>query len=224
MTLPATSQPLPTPYFNPICLKPTFMPDVIDRLANGEMVLNLCKDLGIKYSELLGYVTSDSVRHQMFTAAVKAGEGWLIQRLSQELHNIGLHDIKDALDSSGCVRPIEEIPEALRRTIAGIEVEELYEMQGREKVYIGRVKKIKLIDKTKAIEMLGKKLDMFIDKVHVSGEVFVKHSVERFDLEERIAALKQGRPLPATIQAAQASSEAVSVIEAELVSTPGDDI
>ena len=66
----------------------------------------------------------------------------------------------------------------MRRTIAGIEVEELYEMQGREKVYIGRVKKIKLIDKTKAIEMLGKKLDMFIDKVHVSGEVQVKHSVE----------------------------------------------
>lgn len=202
----------PAPYFNPICLKPTFMPDVIDRLANGEMVLSLCQSLGIKYSELLGYVTADTSRLQMFTAAVKAGEGWLIQRLSQELHNIGLHDIKDALDSAGCVRPIEEIPEALRRTIAGIEVEELYEMQGREKVYIGRVKKIKLIDKTKAIEMLGKKLDMFIDKVHVSGTVQVKHSVERFDLDERIAALKQGRPTSAPIQ------------EAELVSTPGDDI
>ena len=213
MTVPSVQ---PTPYFNPICLKPTFMPDVIDRLANGEMVLNLCASLGVKYSELLGYVTADTVRSQMFTAAVKAGEGWLIQRLSQELHNIGLHDIKDAIDSDGCVRPIEEIPEALRRTIAGIEVEELYEMQGREKVYIGRVKKIKLIDKTKAIEMLGKKLDMFIDKVHVSGEVLVKHSVERFDLEERIAALKQGRPANVPV--------ATSVEDAELVSTPGDDI
>ena len=58
-------------------------------------------DLGIKYSELLGYVTADSVRSAHFTAAVKAGEGWLIQRLSQELHNIGLHDIKDALTRLG---------------------------------------------------------------------------------------------------------------------------
>ena len=215
MTVPATSQPLPIATFNPICLKPTFMPDVIDRLANGEMVLNLCKDLGIKYSELLGYVTADTLRSQMFTAAVKAGEGWLIQRLSQELHNIGLHDIKDALKPDGTVRDIEDIPEGLRRTIAGIEVEELYEMQGREKVYIGRVKKIKLIDKTKAIEMLGKKLDMFIDKVHVSGTVQVKHSVERFDLEERIAALKKGVPINVPHETVQ---------EAELVSTPGEDI
>ena len=88
-------------------------------------------------------------------------------------------------------------------------------MQGREKVYIGRVKKIKLIDKTKAIEMLGKKLDMFIDKVHVSGTVQVKHSVERFDLEERILALKQGKPTNVPHETIQ---------EAELVSTPGDDI
>ena len=207
----------PAPYFNPICLKPTFMPDVIDRLANGEMVLSLCQSLGIKYSELLGYVTADSVRSAHFTAAVKAGEGWLIQRLSQELHNIGLHDISQALRPDGTVKDIADIPEGLRRTIAGIEVEELYEWdaEAKEKVYVGRVKKIKLIDKTKAIEMLGKKLDMFIDKVHVSGTVQVKHSVERFDLEERIAALKKGVPINVPHETVQ---------EAELVSTPGDDI
>ena len=63
--------------------------------------------------------------------------------------------------------------------------------------------------------MLGKKLDMFIDKVHVSGTVQVKHSVERFDLEERIAALKKGVPINVPHETVQ---------EAELVSTPGDDI
>ena len=223
MTVPLvqpTPSVQPSPYFNPICLKPTFMPDVIDRLANGEMVLNLCKDLGIKYSELLGYVTADSVRSAHFTAAVKAGEGWLIQRLSQELHNIGLHDIKDALDSDGCVRPIEEIPEALRRTIAGIEVEELYEMHGREKVYIGRVKKIKLIDKTKAIEMLGKKLDMFIDKVHVSGTVQVKHSVDPIDLEAMIKQLEGGKVK--SIEAVQVVVEEAVLVESS--GTPGEDI
>ena len=100
-------------------------------------------------------------------------------------------------------------------------MEEIYEWDAvaKEKVYIGRVKKIKLIDKTKAIEMLGKKLDMFIDKVHVSGTVTVQHSVERFDLDERIAALKQGRSTDAPIQEAELVS-----VQNELVSTPGDDI
>ena len=74
--------------------------------------------------------------------------------------------------------------------------------------------------------MLGKKLDMFIDKVHVSGTVQVKHSVERFDLEERIAALKQGRASPAPVATAVEEAELVSVELGHMLAStqPGDDI
>ena len=185
MTVPVVPQAMPSTAFAAPCLKPDFFPTVIDKIAEGSSALEVCKDFGIKYNDLLRYMYADPVRDKAFKEACKAGESWLIVRLTQEITAIGLVDIKDAFTPDGALKDIADIPEFLRRTIASSEVEEIWEKK-RNGCQIGVVKKIKLNDKLKAIEMLGKKLKMFIDEVHVSGTVKVEHSVSDMDIEERV--------------------------------------
>lgn len=100
-------------------------------------------------------------------------------RVLEEVRTLALTDVIGALyDDEG--RPISprSLPEAVRRCIASIEVEELYEGTGQDRVAIGRVRKIKVWDKLKAIDLLGKHLDLFRDRV--------EHSLSK-SLEDLIA-------------------------------------
>ena len=215
MTVPSIQQAKPTPIVcHPVCLRPGFMDTVIDKIANGMQPLVLCEEFGIKYSDLLRYIHSDPQRDKDFTLAVKAGESWYVQRLSQELIDIGLVDIKDMFEADGSLKAIDDIPVELRRVIAGIEVAEIWEGVGRDRKVVGTLKKVKLNDKLKAIEMIGKKLKMFIDEVHVSGTVKVEHSVSDMDIEERVAmaVARRSRPI-----------QAEPIQDAEVV-TKGNDI
>jgi hypothetical protein len=210
MTLPTVSHGT----FAPACTKPDFMPTVIDKMANGMMVLDVCKEMGVTYSQLLTYVHADPGRDKDFSSAVKQGESWQIIRLAQELNSIGLHDLGGVLNEDGTVKPMSEIPESLRRCIASIEVAETFEMVDGNRVWTGYIKTVKLIDKIKAIDLLYKKLKVFVDEIHVSGTVKVEHSVQRFDLDDRLAQLRAGKPQAVV---------AASIQEAEVM-TRGNDI
>ena len=63
------------------------------------------------------------------------------------------------------------MPEALRLAISSIEVFEEFEGSGKDRVYIGDTKKLKIWDKVKALELLGKHLKLFTEKLELSGKV-----------------------------------------------------
>jgi phage terminase small subunit len=90
----------------------------------------------------------------------------------RELLTFARTDIGAAFDSEGRLKPVHEMPEDVRRAISGIEVEELwgFEMGQDGKVPIGQVKKVKFWDKVKGLELLGKHLKMWVDKVELSAD------------------------------------------------------
>lgn len=88
-----------------------------------------------------------------------------------ELKRLGLSDLRDAFDSNGHLLDVKSLPDDIAHSIAGIEVEELFEGHGEDREHIGRVKKIKLWDKNKALESLGRHLQLFIDRVKVDVDV-----------------------------------------------------
>ncbi len=96
----------------------------------------------------------------------------------QELRKIALSDIGEAFDESGQLKPIKEIPKEIRQAISSVESIEQYEGSGRERKYIGELKKVKFWEKTKALEMLGRHLKLFTDKVEHSGTVSLAQLVE----------------------------------------------
>jgi phage terminase small subunit len=78
-----------------------------------------------------------------------------------EFLRIARADIGQAYDPKGCLLPLEQMPEEVRRGISGIEVEELYEGRGNERVKIGNLVKVRFWDKVAALTQLGKHLQLF---------------------------------------------------------------
>ncbi len=85
----------------------------------------------------------------------------------RELARIAFFDIGNAVTPDGSLKPLDAMDEDTRRALAGIEVNEIRDADG---VVIGFVKKIKLADKLRALELLDKHLGMFGDRIKVSGD------------------------------------------------------
>jgi phage terminase small subunit len=88
----------------------------------------------------------------------------------RELKRIGLSDIRQAYTEGGRLKGIHEMPEDVARAIGGVETEELFEGEGRDRERAGDTVKVKFWPKVQALELLGKHLKMFTDKTEVSGE------------------------------------------------------
>lgn len=85
------------------------------------------------------------------------------QRVLEEIAKLAFLDIGGAYKADGSLMLPHEMPEDVRRAIAGIEVNEI----GVEGVVIGHTKKVKFHDKSKNLEMLGRHLKLFTDVLEV---------------------------------------------------------
>lgn len=90
------------------------------------------------------------------------------QRIIDELAKIAFADIRKAYDGNGNLKSIQDIDDETAGAIVGIESFEEYEGRGEDREYIGDTKKIKMADKIRAAELLGKHLGMFKEKIEIS--------------------------------------------------------
>jgi len=83
-----------------------------------------------------------------------------------ELAKIAFLDIRDAYDNEGQLFNIKDMPEDVARAIGGLD----YTVTANDGEKTGVTSKIKLIDKKGSLELLGRHLKMFTDKVdHTSA-------------------------------------------------------
>lgn len=106
-----------------------------------------------------------------------------IKALIAELKSLAFSDIGGLYDENNCLRDIKDIPEALRRAVAAIEVDEIWSGTGYAREKIGETKKVKLWDKKGSIDSFMKHLGMFIERLEVKQNVTVQ--VQQFDIDER---------------------------------------
>lgn len=86
-------------------------------------------------------------------------------------------DVGLAFNEDRSLKAIHEIPEDVRRCIAGFEEEEIWEGTGRDRVYVGQLRKVKFWDKNKAIEQAGKHLKLWTEKFEVQGTLTLESLV-----------------------------------------------
>ena len=84
------------------------------------------------------------------------------------LAEIASIDIAALYDEKNVLLPLKDIPAHVRRAIAGIEVEELFEGRGKDREHIGSNRKLKLSDKVRALEILAKHHKLLTERVVVS--------------------------------------------------------
>lgn len=93
---------------------------------------------------------------------------WVLKRLVAEAEA----DLADLYTDAGDLKPIDEWPEIWRQgLVVGVEVEALFEGYGEDRKQVGLVKKIKLSDRLRRLELIGKhvRVNAFQDQVAMSG-------------------------------------------------------
>lgn len=81
-------------------------------------------------------------------------------------------DLADIHDDAGTLKPIREWPAIWRKgLVTGLEVEELFDGRGEGREHIGRIRKVKMADRTRIIELIGKHVDVgaFRDRLEHTG-------------------------------------------------------
>lgn len=135
---------------------PEFIGTLCDHVASGGSVIALCRTLDIKYANLLAWVHNSPEREKKYQEAVSARAEWAMERVLQEIQLIGTVDIRRAYDDSGALLSPKDMPEDVARALASVDVSEDDD---------GNVShRIKLIDKLKALELIGKNFGLFVDK------------------------------------------------------------
>lgn len=122
--------------------------------------------------------------------AIAAGKKVQAQRLEvkaddvlRELLCLARCDIGEAFCDDGSMKAIRDMPEDVRRAVASVEVDESYGLSedGEPGAVTGRTKKVRFWSKPEALNLLGKHLKLFVDRVQVE------------DVTDRAAALARAR-------------------------------
>lgn len=93
---------------------------------------------------------------------------WLLKRLAEEANA----DIADIYNEHGTLKPVSEWPMVWRKgLVQGIKVDELFEGRGDDREMVGLVKEVKLSDRIKRLELIGKHIGVkaFEETVRVKG-------------------------------------------------------
>lgn len=82
-------------------------------------------------------------------------------RVLEECARLGLYDPRKLFRADGSPKDITELDDATAAAITGLEVMEVWQGTGKDRVFVGYLKKYKLADKNPALEKLMKHLGMF---------------------------------------------------------------
>ncbi|WP_163869564.1 terminase small subunit [Myxococcus eversor] len=137
-------------------------------------------------SRLLRNVKVQAALEEMEAALAEAvGDEVTVEvaEVIRELRYLAFSDIGQGVGELGGVRNLKDMPEGFRRAISSIEVEELFEGKGEEREQVGIVTKVKLWPKDKALELLGRFLKMFTDKVDLEATLKKSHEDALGELE-----------------------------------------
>ena len=86
----------------------------------------------------------------------------------KELAKIAFLDIRKLYTESGQLKNVADIDSDTAGAISSLETLEEYEGYGDDREKIGDTQKVRLLDKTKALELLGRHLGIFNDKMDVN--------------------------------------------------------
>lgn len=90
-------------------------------------------------------------------------------KVEREIAAMAFIDIRGFYNENGTLKPPQEWTEQQAAAVASMEVEELYEGSGKDRTWIGYVKKIKLWSRLEANALLGAKHGIGVKKLEVGG-------------------------------------------------------
>jgi len=88
-----------------------------------------------------------------------------VERVLKEIARLAFFDIRKLVNADGTPKPLNELDDDTAAAIAGLDVARV----GNAMIGEGEILKFKIADKNSALEKLAKHLQMFTDKVELTG-------------------------------------------------------
>ena len=153
-------------------------PSTLDALcaivADGGTLAEWCRGLDIRYSMAHDWLHADRDRLAAYSAALEARASQLTDRVVEGMRRMADVDPRKLYDSRGRLIPIPRLGDDIARSISA--VDEVPQRNGTT------LRKVRLIPQDRGVEMLGRHLGMFRDKLDVDLNV---------GLAERMRAARQ---------------------------------
>lgn len=157
--------------FDQIIGDPMTIETICINVTEGGSLVSLAKLWQVPYSKLLKWVRADATRNQAYEQALKDRDEWTKETMLLELRTLSMSDLREAFDDSGKLKHPKEWPDSFAKVVGSLEVFEEFQGFGDNREYIGDTKKLKMWDKLKAIELIGKTIAAFTDKKEHSGSM-----------------------------------------------------
>lgn len=167
---------------------PDRMEKMVLHISCGGTLVDYCKLTGQSYPVVLKWIKDDPKRLEAYEAAKEARQDWLFERVLQEYTAMSTFELSDIYNSDGALKPVDEWSKGAKAMLAGVESFEIEEMIDGEKVPVGTLKKVKLWDKTKTLEALGRYLKMFREQIdlNVNGRVSLVDALAEAESRARL--------------------------------------
>lgn len=146
---------------------PQIVDMICDHVTQGGSLVELARAQDLKYADIMRYMEQDEGRSKRLLQATIARTEYYIEDLKQQLKSFTGIDIREIYTEDGCIKQPMEWSDELGQSVSSLEVQELFDKNGKLKGY---TKKVRFLDKLKSIELIDKSLAMFIDKkeIHAS--------------------------------------------------------
>lgn len=178
---------------------------------------------GSRAAKAAGFKAGDAYRLLQETGVALALEGLARKKLQalerdgervlNEFGTIGFSDVRKLFSPDGGLLPPSEWPDDIAPAVSSVEVDELFEGVGKERMQIGWTKKVKLWNKVDALKSLGENLKLFDKTLTVRLESMTDE--ERALRAEALIAAGLARALEKTL-----ASQAVIEVDAVPVLPP----
>lgn len=160
---------LSDPY--PVFTDPDLMNKVVNHITMGGSLIDLADALQVRYSDLIKHIRNNTEYSAAYDKALADRNEWAKEKILKEIRELAFFDIRKILGTDGSVLPVNEWPDEIARAVLGVEISEIH--GGREEggLVIGSLKRIKMIDKLKALEMAAKNLSLLTDKHEIKTQI-----------------------------------------------------
>lgn len=145
-------------------------------VAEGRSLADYAKALGMRYGAVLAWIDGDADRKAKYDLAVVERERWCVEQILSEVRSLALVDIRKLYNAAGNLLPPHEWPDEVAKAVVGVDVTApRYNKDGEE--VTPEVKKVRLHDKLKALDMYGKQHSLFRERLDIHTTVSLEDLV-----------------------------------------------
>ncbi len=160
---------------NAIVSDPQRFGDFCRHIANGGSIREICRLMKVRYGDLYAAISADTELSKVYHKALEARRHYDVEEILAQLRSMATSDIRDLFKPDGSLKHPTEMTFEQSASIQSFEVETVTDGQGNDTG--NRIKKVKMWDKLKAIDLIGKSLGMFAERHIHEGTVTLRDLV-----------------------------------------------